>query len=418
MVESAMNNMRSLGNEPPATIKDIKTVALDRILTGVAEFDRVMGGGIVPGSAVIISGDPGIGKSTILLQIADKFPKSIRTLYVSSEESRAQTMNRAERLKITHPNLYIVSNPSTVKIAEYIDEYKPQIIIIDSIQMVYRPDINSAPGSVTQVRESASDLIFLAKKTNAVLLMVGHITKDGSLAGPKTLEHLVDTFLYLEGEQFHTHRILRAVKNRFGATNEIGVFDMKDTGLKEVTNTANMFMSNLNSPGTALSVTMVGSRPIIVEIEALTTNTKNMPIHKFNGVDSNRAEMVLAVLERSGVATFDKSVYINVVGGINVDEPAADLAIAMAVFSSIKGFALGRAVFAGEIGLTGAIRTVSDLDTRVKEARRMGFAKIVVPTVELDGADIVKVDYLKEIIDTIEKEIENAKATTPLESGK
>ena len=405
MVESTGLVLRSLGGEPPSVIKDVKTVNVDRLKTGVAEFDRVMGGGIVPGSAIIISGDPGIGKSTILLQLSDKMPKAVRTLYVSSEESTSQTRNRAERLKINHPNLYIVSEPSTTKIAEYIDSLKPNIIIIDSIQMVYRPDINSAPGSVTQVRESAGDLVFLSKKNNAVLLMVGHITKDGSLAGPKTLEHLVDTFLYFEGERFQTHRILRAVKNRFGATNEIGVFDMKDTGLTEVTNPAEMFMSNSDNPGTALAVTMVGSRPIIVEIEALASDTKCVPIHRFNGVDSGRAEMVLAVLDRAGVITGDKNVYLNVVGGMTIDEPAVDMAVAMAIMSSIKGFALGRAVFAGEIGLTGAIRLVPELDTRVKEARRLGFRKIVVPECQIEGDDVVKVDYLTDIIKKITGEV-------------
>lgn len=401
MVESAGNTQRSFGGEPPAVIKDVKTTIVPRIMSGVAEFDRVMGGGIVAGSAILIGGDPGIGKSTILLQIADKFPKTVRTLYVSSEESTSQTRTRAERLKITHPNLYIVSEPGTTKIAEYIDTFKPNIIIIDSIQMVYRSDINSAPGSITQVRESASDLVFLAKKNNAVLFLVGHITKDGSIAGPKTIEHLVDTVLYFEGERFQSHRILRAVKNRFGATNEIGVFDMKDTGLAEVTNTAELFMSNSNSPGTAMTVALIGSRPLIVEIEALAAETKSMPIHRFNGVDSNRVEMILSVLSRVGVKTFDKHIYLNVVGGMTIDEPAGDLAIAMSVWSSIRGIALGRAVFAGEVGLTGAVRAVPDIETRVKEARRLGFSKIVVPACKIEGLDIVTASYLSDIIDKI-----------------
>ena len=381
-------------------------MAIDRLKSGVAEFDRVMGGGIVPGSAVLIGGDPGIGKSTILLQISDKLPHAVKILYVSSEESTSQTRTRAERLKITHPKLYIVSEPSVTKIAEYIDSLKPDIVIIDSIQMVYRPDINSAPGSLNQVRESAADLVFLAKKTNSVLFLVGHITKDGSLAGPKTLEHLVDTVLYFEGERFATHRILRAVKNRFGATNEIGVFDMKATGLAEVTNPAEMFMSNSNSPGTAMAISVIGSRPIIVEIEALTMVTAAAnPQRRVSGLDPNRVAMVLAILDRAGVRTGNLDVYLNVVGGISVDEPAADLAIAMAVMSGIKGIALGKAVFAGEIGLTGAIRAVSDLDTRIKEARRMGFSKIVVPETAVDGADIVKATCLEEIVEKITGEM-------------
>lgn len=404
IMESAALTLRNLGNEPPQVIADIKTVVIDRIKSNIGEFDRTVGGGIVPGTAILIGGDPGIGKSTILLQIVNKLPKDTRILYVSSEESVSQTRVRAERLKITHPALYIVSENNVSRIAEYLDNLKPAIVVIDSIQMVYKPEINSAPGTVTQVRESAADLIYLAKKNGAILFLIGHITKDGSLAGPKTLEHLVDTVLYFEGDRFQSFRILRATKNRFGATNEIGMFEMKDTGLVEVTNPSEFFISHGKSTaGTALACTMIGSRPFIVEIEALTSITQGVPVRRVSGVDSNRAIMVTAVLERRcGITIHNMDVYINVVGGLKTDEPAADLGIAMAIYSSAKNISLPDIVFIGEVGLTGEIRAVSSIDTRVKEAVRLGFKKIIVP--EANKIDnVTKVSYLSKAIEIVEE---------------
>lgn len=355
-----------------------------RYKTGMGELDRVLGGGIVKGSLVLISGDPGIGKSTILLQICRCLGERMNILYVSGEESYNQIKLRADRLGVSAPGLSILCETDIQAVSEYITSAKPNLVIIDSIQTMNFTELTSSPGSVAQVRESTNLLMRTAKSLSIPILIVGHVNKDGNIAGPKVLEHIVDAVLYFEGERNLSFRILRAVKNRFGSTNEIGAFEMTDRGLEEVENPSQMLISGRpkNTPGTCVACVMEGSRPLLAEIQGLVTPTNfGTPRRMTNGFDYNRMAMLIAVLEKRGGYFFSNSdVYINIVGGLKLDEPALDLTIAMALVSSLKDYPIKDDVLAfGEIGLAGEIRAISHCEQRIREAARLGFSKCIVP---------------------------------------
>lgn len=365
-------------------LNEIKPGNESRYKTGMGELDRVLGGGIVKGSLVLLSGDPGIGKSTILLQICQQLAQKLSILYVSGEESYNQIKLRADRLRVNADNLYILCETDVQAIAEHIRSTKPDLVIIDSIQTMNHTEVSSSPGSVTQVRESANLLMRVAKSLSIPVIMVGHVNKDGNIAGPKVLEHVVDAVLYFEGERNLSFRILRAVKNRFGSTNEIGVFEMTDSGLEEVENPSEMLIAGRpkNTPGTCVACVMEGSRPILAEIQGLVTPTSyGNPRRMSNGFDYNRLAMLIAVLEkRGGYFLSSADVYVNIVGGMKLDEPALDLTIAMALVSSLKDYAIKDDVLAfGEIGLAGEIRAISHCEQRVKEAARLGFNRCIIP---------------------------------------
>jgi DNA repair protein RadA/Sms len=377
----------SLGSkEEPSAIHEINTAEEGRALTGMGEFDRVLGGGLVPGSVILIGGDPGIGKSTLLLQaFAAVSQQGLTCLYISGEESQRQIKMRAERLGITAPNLLILSETSLERILDQVRRIKPAVLVIDSIQTIFTSSIPSAPGSIGQVRETSGSIIVLAKKTGLTTFLIGHVTKDGAIAGPRVLEHMVDTVLYFEGEGGHSFRILRAVKNRFGSTNEIGVFEMKEAGLKEVTNPSEIFLMErpLEVPGSAVVCSMEGTRPILVELQALVSRSfLAVPRRTTIGVDHNRVALLVAVLEKKmGAKLFDQDIFVNVAGGVRVDEPAVDLGIIAAVASSHKEKIIDpRTVFFGEVGLAGEIRGISQADARVKEAGKLGFERCILPS--------------------------------------
>lgn len=355
-----------------------------RILTGVKEFDRVLGGGIVEGSLVLLSGDPGIGKSTILLQICQKLGETKKVLYISGEESARQIKLRANRLSVDTENLYILPETDVATVVETIKAEKPDIVIIDSIQTMIIDDISSSAGSITQVRECTNIFMHLAKGMGIPIFIVGHVNKDGAIAGPKVLEHIVDTVLYFEGERNYSYRMLRSVKNRFGSTNEIGVFEMSQSGLQEVENPSLLMLSGRpkNTSGTCVACTMEGSRPILAEVQGLVTATGfGTPRRMSTGFDYNRMSMIIAVLEkRAGYFFNGMDAYLNVVGGLKLFEPAADLSVAMALVSSLKDTVVGADSLAfGEIGLAGEIRAVNNCEQRVSEAYRLGFTKCVIP---------------------------------------
>lgn len=366
------------------TLQEIEPDNEIRYLTGMSELDRVLGGGIVKGSLVLLSGDPGIGKSTILLQICQQLGKKLDIMYVSGEESYNQIKLRADRLGVTTQNLHILCETDVQQVCEHIRSAKPNIVIVDSVQTMNYTELSSSPGSVTQVRECANLLMRIAKSMSVPVIMVGHVNKDGNIAGPKVLEHVVDAVLYFEGERNLSFRILRAVKNRYGSTNEIGVFEMTDRGLDEVENPSEMLISGRpkNTPGTCVACVMEGTRPILAEIQGLVTPTSyGNPRRMTNGFDYNRMAMLIAVLEKRGgycLSNFDA--YINIVGGMKIDEPALDLTIAMALVSSLKDYAIRDDVLAfGEIGLAGEVRAISHCEQRVKEAARLGFNKCIIP---------------------------------------
>ena len=369
----------------PQLYAEIDTVVAERISTGVSEFDRVLGGGVVPGSLVLIGGEPGIGKSTLLLQAAAHFAKSVGpVLYSSGEESEHQIKSRGERLGVEPAPLYILAETCLERILEEIARLRPAFVIVDSVQTVFSLKFQSAPGSIGQVRESATQLLFAAKGQNIPTFLVGHVTKDGALAGPKALEHIVDTVLYFEGEKHHAHRVIRAVKNRFGAVSELGVFEMTGRGLSGVANPSELFLAErrAGAPGAAVLSCVEGSRPLLVEVQALvSSSTYGNAQRMASGIDRNRLTLLLAVLEkRAGMNLMADDVFINVAGGIAVDEPAADLAVSGAVASSLRNRTVraGTAVF-GEVGLAGEVRGVSQAALRVREAAQMGFTRCVIP---------------------------------------
>ena len=361
------------------------TVDEQRYITGITEFDRVLGGGIVPGSLVLIGGEPGIGKSTLALQITQQLVSIAgKILYVSAEESLRQISLRANRLSVSSEHIYLLSENNLERIVAQIAEIKPKITIIDSIQIITDSNIPSAPGSVAQVKSCTTRLMDIAKKENIALIIIGHVTKDGGIAGPKTLEHIVDTVLYLEGERFQSYRLLRSIKNRFGATNELGIFQMENNGLQEVKNPSKILLTSREQsiPGTVTTITFEGSRPLPVEIEALTsTSYLNYPRRSTTGVDYNRVSLIIAVLENKIKAQLqNKDIYVNTAGGIRISEPAIDLGIAIAIISSIENIAipLDTVVF-GELGLTGEVRSVGLCKRRLKEAQNIGFKKCIYP---------------------------------------
>jgi DNA repair protein RadA/Sms len=397
----------------PRLYEDIDTVVSARLTTGIEEFDRVLGGGVVPGSLVLIGGEPGIGKSTLLLQAAAHFANTTGpVLYSSGEESEHQIKSRGQRLGVERAPLYLLAETCLERILEEIARLRPALVIVDSIQTVFSLKFQSAPGSIGQVREAATQLLFAAKGQNIPTFLVGHVTKDGSLAGPKVLEHIVDTVLYFEGEKHHSHRVVRAVKNRFGAVSELGVFEMTGTGLRGVPNPSALFLAErpANVAGSAVLCCMEGSRPLLVEVQALVStssygNAKRMA----SGIDQNRLSLLLAVLEkRAGLNLLGEDVFINVAGGMTVDEPAADLAVVAAVASSLRNRPIrqGTAVF-GEVGLAGEVRGAPQAALRVREAAQMGFTRCVVPhnNVAPDeappGCELVPVKNVGEALDQL-----------------
>jgi DNA repair protein RadA/Sms len=394
----------------PQLYADIDTVVAERLSTGIGEFDRVLGGGVVPGSLVLIGGEPGIGKSTLLLQAAAHFAQSVGpVLYSSGEESEHQIKSRGERLGIEPAPLYILAETCLERILEEVARLRPAFVIVDSIQTVFSLKFQSAPGSIGQVRESATQLLFAAKGQNIPTFLVGHVTKDGSLAGPKALEHIVDTVLYFEGEKHHSHRVVRAVKNRFGAVSELGVFEMTGTGLRAVPNPSQLFLAEraANAPGSAVLCCIEGSRPLLVEVQALvSTSSYGNARRMASGIDQNRLSLLLAVLEkRAGLNLIAEDVFVNVAGGMTIDEPAADLAVVAAVASSLRNRPIrqGTAVF-GEVGLAGEVRATSQAALRVREAAQMGFTRCVTPEgncspSDVHGIEIAGVRNISEALD-------------------
>ncbi len=379
--------------DKPRSIKEIEVNKGIRLPTEIGEFDRVLGGGIVPGSVILIGGDPGIGKSTLLMQVSNNLAKKDGlVLYVSGEESARQTRLRADRLGSSPANLYIVAETNVDLIEKHIDEIKPRVAVIDSIQTIYSEDIGAAPGSLSQVKESTAQLIYLAKKKELPIFIVGHVTKEGAIAGPRILEHMVDTVLYFEGEEHYAYRVLRAVKNRFGSTDEIGIFQMQEKGLIEVLNPSEMFLAERPEgvPGSVVTSSIEGTRSLLVEVQAL-LNPANfgMPQRRATGVDYNRVSLLLAVLEkRAGLPLRNQDVFVNVAGGVKVEEPAVDLGIVGAIASSFKNIpADPETVVVGEVGLAGEVRGVSQIEKRVREASKLGFKRILIPEANLKGLD-------------------------------
>ncbi len=369
----------------PVRLRDIESAEFDRLTVPSSEFSRVLGGGIVRGSLVLIGGDPGVGKSTLLVQVSDQVARAGNSvLYVSGEESLAQIGLRARRLGLDAPDLLFASDTDLDDIVEAVDSARPSVVVIDSIQSIHSRELEASPGSVSQLRECALRLMHLAKSSGVSIFLIGHVTKEGAIAGPKVLEHMVDTVLYLEGERYQSYRLLRSTKNRFGATYEVGVFEMRGEGMVEVPNPSAAFLAERGdaTTGSAVLVTMEGSRPLLVEVQALVNRTAApAPRRAGNGVEYNRLLLTTAVLSRRlGLPLHDQDVYVNVVGGLRVDEPAADLAVALAVVSSFRDRPIDpRTVVAGELGLSGELRSVGRLELRLREAAKLGFERAVVP---------------------------------------
>jgi DNA repair protein RadA/Sms len=369
----------------PVPIDAIELESEDRLLTGIAEFDRVLGGGIVPGTLVLIGGDPGIGKSTLMLQALHGLAGSDhKVLYVSGEESIRQMRIRSKRLETVSPELLVAAEVELETILDMVKSVQPVVVVIDSIQTLYNSELTSAPGSVSQVRESTVRLMFMAKRSGIPVFLVGHVTKEGAIAGPKLLEHMVDTVLYFEGDRNHVFRILRAVKNRFGSTNEIGVFEMKGKGLEEVGNPSAIFLSErpVNAPGSVVTASMEGTRPILVELQALASSSSFGTARRtILGLDQNRVALLVAVMEKKlGMQLLGHDIFMNVAGGVKIDEPAVDMGIVAAVASSFldKSIPEGTLVL-GEVGLTGEVRGIGQVETRIQEAQKMGFTRCLVP---------------------------------------
>jgi DNA repair protein RadA/Sms len=391
--ETAARGGFRLREVEPVAYRAIESQDDTRVPSGVTEFDRVLGGGIVPGSLILIGGDPGIGKSTLLLQVADKLSATGQTvLYVSGEESERQIKLRGERLGIEAENLFLLPETNLENIFHEIERMVPGAIIVDSIQTVFSSEIESAPGSVSQVREVAGKFLLLAKNRNVPVFLIGHVTKEGSIAGPKALEHIVDTVLYFEGERHHNHRIVRATKNRFGAANEVGIFEMTGAGLVAVANPSEMFLQERPKgvAGSVVTVCMEGTRPMLVEIQALVSGSKYGTGRRMTqGVDQNRVSLLIAMLEkRVGLQLLGDDVYVNIAGGLEVDEPAADLGVVASIASSFKNKPIDAqiAVF-GEVGLTGEVRGAMQAQARAREAQSLGFKKIILPASNTTGLE-------------------------------
>jgi DNA repair protein RadA/Sms len=398
----------------PVPLNEVDVSTSGRVSLGIEEFNRVLGGGVVPGSVVLIGGDPGIGKSTLILQAASELSRNgMRVLYVSAEESAQQVRMRGDRMGVDGSSLFIQAEVDLDTIIAAADELDPDLVIVDSIQTIQAGELESAPGTVSQVRQCAHRLSGWAKPKNTPVFLIGHVTKEGTVAGPRVLEHMVDAVLYLEGDRFHQYRMLRAAKNRFGSTNEIGVFDMGDAGLREVRNPSEVFLEERNqmAPGAAVAVTLEGSRPILLEIQALAATTAfGLPRRSATGFDTNRLHLLLAVLQRRvGLALGNHDVYVSIVGGFRVTEPAADLAAAVAIASGMRDARVpADTVYVGEVGLSGELRMVQQIERRLQEASRLGFERAVVPARWKEagrpgpnGLEIVGVRTLREAVMTI-----------------
>ncbi len=396
----------------PQRLGDVSAEGGERYPVPVDELSRVLGGGLVPGSVVLVGGDPGIGKSTLLLQMAALMdPIAGPVLYVSGEESARQIKMRAERLGVKAGGVYLVTETEVGSILAHVEHIQPRLLIVDSIQTTYFEGKASAAGSVSQVRECASQFRELAKNSGIAIFLVGHVTKEGVIAGPRVLEHIVDTVLYLEGDRFQAYRLLRSVKNRFGPTSEVGVFEMRDRGLVEITNPSEAFIAErvVNAPGSAIAVTLEGTRPLLVEVQALASQTVYPnPRRTANGIDFNRMWLITAVLtKRVGIKLYEKDIFINVISGLKIDEPAADLAIAVAIASSAWDVPVpADMAFVGEIGLSGELRAVSQTSTRIREAAKLGFKRVMVPRTfrreetPPDGVEIIPVRSVSDALDT------------------
>jgi DNA repair protein RadA/Sms len=413
VVKSPSGKAKSVTTAEPIKIADIETNDEERIKTGIEELDRVLGGGIVQGSLILVGGDPGIGKSTLLLQVCQTLTKkNTSVLYISGEESLKQIKMRALRIGELSNNMFILCETNLDIASEVIRKMKPQVVIIDSIQTMYNENVSSAPGSVSQVRESTSMLMQLAKGIGISIFIVGHVTKEGVVAGPRVLEHMVDTVLYFEGDRHATYRILRGVKNRFGSTNEIGVFEMVEKGLREVSNPSEYMLEGRpeNASGSVVACSIEGTRPILIEIQALVCKTNfGLPRRTAVGTDFNRVNLLMAVLEkRFGLQLSSCDAYVNIAGGIKMNEPAIDLGIVMAIVSSYKDRVIDeKTIVFGEVGLSGEIRSVNMAEQRVLEAKKLGFIKCIIPKVSVEslkgmkGIQIVGVENLREALDCI-----------------
>ena len=421
--KTSIKQRAKVADVKPTKIIDVTASNELRISTHIAEFDRVLGGGIVPGSMVLVGGDPGIGKSTLLLQTCRQLCLSgVNVLYVSGEESLQQIKIRADRIGEFNDKLQLLCETNLDTIKAVVEREKPTVLIIDSIQTMYNESVGSAPGSVSQVRESTSVLMEISKVQGIATFIVGHVTKEGTVAGPRVLEHMVDTVLYFEGDRHASYRILRGVKNRFGSTNEIGVFEMRDTGLEEVKNPSSVMLDGRpeNATGSIVTCSMEGTRPILVEIQSLVSKTAfEIPRRMATGCDYNRVNLLVAVLERMRDTKENKScgiflgrsdIYVNIAGGIRINEPAIDLAIAMAIYSSEKDISIDtKTLIFGEIGLSGEVRSVSMVEQRVNEAKKLGFEKVIIPQANISsvsnikGIKVIGVSNVKEAVDALTK---------------
>ena len=394
--KSSANKERSM----PRKLKEVEGIEMARTSTGIGELDRVLGGGLVKGSLVLVGGEPGIGKSTLILQLCDKVKGDGKVLYVSGEESAEQVKIRADRLNINNDDLLFVGETNIDNIQETIMSVNPKLDIIDSIQTMYSEEITSAAGTVSQVREITSRIMRMCKDNGITTIIIGHVTKDGNIAGPRVLEHMVDTVLYLEGERYFSYRILRSVKNRFGSTNEVGMFEMKNEGMVEITNPSSILISerNDNPAGSVIVASMEGTRPLLVELQALTTpSVFGIPKRTANGIDFNRLAVLIAVVEkRAGINLGGQDVYLNVVSGIKLAEPAVDLGIILACTSSFRNISIPQDVVAiGEVGLTGEVRAVNMIEKRIKESEKLGFKKCIIPE---SNKKLLKENYKLDII--------------------
>lgn len=403
----SVRSISDISASAPLKLREIDYADENRLSSGIRELDRVLGGGIVAGSLVLISGEPGIGKSTILLQLCKNVSDDVSILYISGEESPRQIKMRAERIGVTSENISILSETDLMRIRERILERKPDLVIIDSIQTISREDVSSSPGSVSQVKECTAEFMRIAKSSNIPIFLIGHVNKEGSIAGPKVMEHMVDAVLYFEGERTLDCRILRAVKNRFGSTNEIGVFEMAQNGLREIENPSAMFMQGKPEgvSGIATVSVLEGTRPIVAEIQALVSQTPfPAPRRVATGYDYNRLNLIIAVLEkRCGLYFGNSDAYLNIIGGLRISEPAADLAIATALASSLKDFIIpSDTVLIGEIGLAGEVRIVSSVEKRIIEAKKLGFTRCIIPmknklSSNIEGMEIIRVSTLRDV---------------------